>query len=158
MVSGLLGSEVSADEPLMEAGLDSIGAVELRNLVSTRFGVELPATITFDHPSAAALAQYLARTLAPKQAVALQPQALAVGLATHQLQANTSLQMQCNESHLQFCQPCKWHFCRTAGCMRTPDHTRGGHVQHDGNIFQGGGWCATPPRQDPGALYPHCIC
>ena len=87
-MAGLLGSEVSAHEPLMEAGLDSIGAVELRNLVGARFGVDLPATVTFDHPSAAALAQYVARTLAPKQAGALQPHALATGSALHQLQAS----------------------------------------------------------------------
>ena len=47
------------DQPLMEAGLDSIGAVELRNAVSAKFGVELPATVTFDYPSAGALAQFV---------------------------------------------------------------------------------------------------
>ena len=46
-------------QPLMEAGLDSIGAVELRNAVSTKFGIELPATATFDYPSADALARYV---------------------------------------------------------------------------------------------------
>ncbi len=44
----------------MEAGLDSIGAVELRNAISEAFGVELSATATFDYPSAEALAKYIA--------------------------------------------------------------------------------------------------
>ena len=47
-------------QPLMEAGLDSIGAVELRNAVSASFGIELLATATFDYPSVIALAHYIA--------------------------------------------------------------------------------------------------
>jgi hypothetical protein len=46
-------------QPLMEAGLDSIGLVELRNIVSTKFGVELPATVAFDYPSVDALARFV---------------------------------------------------------------------------------------------------
>jgi len=53
-------STASGLQPLMEAGLDSIGAVELRNAVSAAFGMELPATATFDYPSAEALATYIA--------------------------------------------------------------------------------------------------
>ncbi len=49
----------------MEAGLDSIGAVELRNAVSTKFGIELPATATFDYPSADALARFVVGQTAP---------------------------------------------------------------------------------------------
>ena len=75
-MSGLLGSGISKDEPLMEAGLDSIGAVELRNSVTAKFGVELPATVTFYHPSVAALAEFVAGKVAPQQAVVLHPQAL----------------------------------------------------------------------------------
>ena len=63
----LLHGEVSKDlllillcvQPFMEAGLDSLGAVELRNNLCTAFNMELPATAIFDYPSAAALAQWL---------------------------------------------------------------------------------------------------
>ena len=63
LVSGLVGARIPEDQPLMEAGLDSIGAVELRNAVAARFGVELPATVTFDYPSPAALGRFVAQQL-----------------------------------------------------------------------------------------------
>jgi Phosphopantetheine attachment site len=36
------------------------GAVELRNALSQAFGLELSATVTFDHPTVAALAGHIA--------------------------------------------------------------------------------------------------
>lgn len=56
----LLGAEIAEDEPLMAAGLDSIGAVELRNAVATAFAVELPATVAFDYPTVSAMAGFVA--------------------------------------------------------------------------------------------------
>ena len=50
-------------QPLMEAGLDSLGAVVLRDALSKRFSADLPATAIFDHPTPAALAAFLAASL-----------------------------------------------------------------------------------------------
>ena len=102
VAAGLLdGVAVPADQPLMEAGLDSIGvcccwllqlafswqavgshrgagrihspctatgapsagSVELKNAVSAQFGIELPATVTFDYPTVQAMAGYIAQQL-----------------------------------------------------------------------------------------------
>lgn len=49
----------------MEAGLDSLGAVELRTSLESAFTCILPATVTFDYPSINALAKYIASQHAP---------------------------------------------------------------------------------------------
>ena len=53
----------------MDAGLDSLGAVELRNMLTAHFDVELPATVAFDHPTVETLAQYLAALQTPQPQV-----------------------------------------------------------------------------------------
>ena len=52
-------AKCSARQPLMAAGLDSLGAVELKNALSERFGVPLPATLVMDHPTPHAIAGYI---------------------------------------------------------------------------------------------------
>jgi hypothetical protein len=54
---------------LRELGLDSLLAVELRNVISNGLGLprRLPATLLFDYPSVAAIADYLARELLPAE-------------------------------------------------------------------------------------------
>jgi acyl carrier protein len=49
---------------LLEAGLDSLGAAELRKGLGDTFGLDLPATISFDYPSISAMAQHIATLLA----------------------------------------------------------------------------------------------
>ncbi|KAI8473970.1 MAG: hypothetical protein J3K34DRAFT_383389, partial [Monoraphidium minutum] len=64
-VASVVGRELPPDAPLMESGLDSLGAVELRNALADMFEVELPPTLTFDHPTPAALAGFIAETKYP---------------------------------------------------------------------------------------------
>lgn len=56
---------VDTEQPLMEAGLDSLGAVDLRNALIARFGLDFPATATFDFPTIEALAQHIAANTTP---------------------------------------------------------------------------------------------
>ncbi|MGW3122481.1 SDR family NAD(P)-dependent oxidoreductase [Streptomyces sp. NPDC001107] len=57
---------VRPDQPLRDLGMDSVTAVDLRNRLGTRIGVRLPATLLFDQPTPARLADHLLATaLAP---------------------------------------------------------------------------------------------
>lgn len=58
-VESITGFRPGVDQPLMEAGLDSLGAVELRNKLASRFAIEMPATVIFDYPTISALVQFL---------------------------------------------------------------------------------------------------
>ena len=65
LATTVLGAAPNGDQPLMEAGLDSLGAVDLRNALSNAFGVELPPTATLDYPTVDALAKFIASSIAP---------------------------------------------------------------------------------------------
>ena len=58
---------MDADSPLMEAVVDSLGAVELRNQLQlvNKSGMSLPSTLIFDHPTARQLALMLTPALSP---------------------------------------------------------------------------------------------
>jgi acyl carrier protein len=65
-VAAVLGrADTDPQQPLMEAGLDSLSAVELRNSLEAKLGVELPTTLVFDYPTMASLAGFLASTVQP---------------------------------------------------------------------------------------------
>ena len=73
---------INSQQGLNSLGMDSLMAVELRSRLQSGLGCELPATVAFDHPSIAALAEHLlgqvlnfdtasAKRSAPEQAALL---------------------------------------------------------------------------------------
>lgn len=83
-IAAVLGAEAAADtdRPLRDAGLDSLGAIEVRNALSTEFGIMLPATLAFDHPTIDAIGAHIAeRVGATDVATATEPADAAVPAA-----------------------------------------------------------------------------
>ena len=60
--------EISPDTEFQHLGFDSLTAVELRNRLKTATGLTLPPTLIFDHPTSAAVAEYVGQQIRPDDA------------------------------------------------------------------------------------------
>ena len=79
-VRSVLGKDVDPGEPLMEAGLDSLGAVEMSNTLSKNVGLELPSTFVIDYPTVASMQTFLVGATATAEPL---PPCADFGVAAH---------------------------------------------------------------------------
>ncbi|BCB84569.1 hypothetical protein Psuf_018820 [Phytohabitans suffuscus] len=78
-------SAVDPDQGFLDAGFDSLTAMELRNGLVALTGLDLPATLVFDHPTPAAMAEWMVaegtRSVVPVARAATDEPVAIVGLA-----------------------------------------------------------------------------
>ena len=91
LATRMLGSDsIGEDEPLMAAGLDSLGATELVQSLQTAFDVSLPATMVFDYPTVAAMATFISQHVMQGAKQADVPQTRAVALHSSPVEGRAS--------------------------------------------------------------------
>ncbi|MEV6778015.1 acyltransferase domain-containing protein [Streptomyces syringium] len=65
-VAKIAAARIDAAVPLRSYGIDSVMSLELRNRLEGEFGVSLSATVVWNHPTVAGLADHLARLTGPR--------------------------------------------------------------------------------------------
>ncbi len=88
------GSALVDSLGFFEIGMDSLTSVELRNELQRQFDVKMPTTLTFDYPTVADLAEYLAREVIALDFGALQAAAsCSAGILSHLTDAEVEAEL-----------------------------------------------------------------
>jgi hypothetical protein len=88
---GLPGDlQLDPRQPFNELGLDSLMAVELRNVLSTGLATSLPTTLLFDYPTAEALAGFLMRQVPALVPASSGPAARSSGPSDHRAEGTVA--------------------------------------------------------------------
>ena len=58
---------MSSLQPLMEAGMDSLGALEMQQSIMEHFQIHIPSTFIFDNPTIASMVTYLVAHVFPSE-------------------------------------------------------------------------------------------
>ncbi|QDZ18521.1 beta-ketoacyl synthase [Chloropicon primus] len=100
--------EITDDEPLIGAGLDSIASLELRTKLQDMLGVQLPVTLLHDHPCISSL-----RTLV---------ETTSQTLSSHGGDGQSSLSVQSEHFQAALYLPLLFKTAFVASCTRKEDH------------------------------------
>jgi acyl carrier protein len=95
------GEAIDPDLPISDLGMDSLLAIELRNVLSGLFECQCPSTLLFDHPTVRALTAYLGKEMkSPEPSPGPAPD-LASGLAPGQASGRSAavLELQLPSQH-----------------------------------------------------------
>jgi 3-oxoacyl-(acyl-carrier-protein) synthase/surfactin synthase thioesterase subunit/acyl carrier protein len=63
IVTDVLGRDIGDDHGFMEAGLDSMGSIEVRNKIVATMNIDLGPTAAFDHPSINKIATFISEDI-----------------------------------------------------------------------------------------------
>lgn len=78
-VRAMVGHSIHPEEPLMSAGLDSRGGMELRRALGETLGLDLPVTLLYDYQSILAIVTYINSLVEAQSQAQAQAQAQAGG-------------------------------------------------------------------------------
>jgi acyl carrier protein/pimeloyl-ACP methyl ester carboxylesterase len=81
----VLGPGIDYDEPLADAGVDSMSAIELYGAIAAAVDVQLPSTLFYDYPSVNAVIAFVAAEHGAAGGVAVEQQAAGAGTVSHSL-------------------------------------------------------------------------
>ena len=103
----IIGHEPLRDQPLMAAGIDSLGITELCSAIATYTGKEISTATFFNYPSVAALSMFLDGTGQNENITELNDEnngrdLLTVGQYDQTEQLSNSLSIKCNQADLKF--------------------------------------------------------